>query len=78
MHLAYLHKKVAPLLAVIGKQTALLGLLGNGQVSHAVGIDAPLEITEVGFRQELVPLAVFLLELPAHEDVLLVQGVPFA
>ncbi|GFH99286.1 hypothetical protein IMSAGC004_01689 [Bacteroidaceae bacterium] len=48
VYLAYLHKEVAPLLAVIREQAALLRLLRDSQVTHAVRVVASLEIAEVG------------------------------
>ena len=48
MHFAYLDQKVAPLLVVEREQAALLRLLRDGQVTHAVRIVTPLEVTEVG------------------------------
>ena len=78
VHLADLHEEVAPLLAVVGEQAALLRLLRDGQVAHAVRVGTPLEVAEIGFGEELAVSSRFSGETFAHEDVLLVQGVPFA
>ena len=78
MHFADLDQKIAPLLVVEREQSALLRLLCDSQVTHAVRVVAPLEVTEVGRREELVFVARLVLELFPDEDVLFVQGISFA
>ena len=78
MYLTNFYEEIAPLLAVVGEQPAFFRFLRDGQVTHAVRVVASLEIAEIGRREELLLLARLVFELLPHEDVLLVQGVPFA
>ena len=78
VYLADLHEEIAPLLAVVGEQAALLRLLRDGQVAKAIRVRTPFEIAEIRCREEL-PVALLLVgELLPDENVLLVDGVPFA
>ena len=78
LHLADFHEEVAPLLAVEGQQLALLGLLGDDEIGHAVGVGASREVAEIGLAEELMLVARLVAELTAHEHVLLVEGIVFA
>ena len=49
LHLSDFHQKISPFLVVEGHQTALLVLLSNGQIGHAVRIFSFVEIAKVGF-----------------------------
>ena len=77
LYLSDFHQKISPLLAVERHQTALLVLLSNGQIGHAVRIFSSVEIVEIGLRKELMPLTTLILELFSGKDVLLVQGIAF-
>ena len=78
LHLADFHEEVAPLLAVEGQQLALLGLLGDDEIGHAVGVGASREVAEIGLAEKLVLVARLVAELTVHEHVLLVEGIAFA
>ena len=49
LHLSDFHQKISPFLVVERHQTALLVLLRNGQIGHAVRIFSSVEIAKVGF-----------------------------
>ena len=49
LYLSDFHQKISPFLVVERHQTALLVLLRNGQIGHAVRIFSSVEIAEVGF-----------------------------
>ena len=72
-----LHHKVTPFLAVKREDSAFLILLGDNQISLAIGIGTSIEILEVRLRQELMVVIALILELFAHEDILLMNGIAF-
>ena len=78
MHLADFHEEIAPLLVVERVQAALFRLLRDGQVAKAVRVGTPFEVAEIRRRQELLPVSRFACKLFPDEDILLVDGVPFA
>ena len=78
VYFADLHEEIAPLLAVIREQAAFLRLLRDGQVTKAVRVRTSLEIAEIRGREEL-PVALRLICEPlSHENILLVESIPFA
>ena len=73
--LADLHHEVPPLAGVVGEELAALALLRDHQVGEGVGVLPAREIAEIAVGEELPEAPLRILEPPAAENVLLVQGV---
>ena len=76
--LADLHHEVPPLAGVVGEELAALALLRDDEVGEGVGVLPAREIAEIAVGEELPGAPLRILEPPAAEDVLLVQGVSLA
>ena len=78
VYLADFHKEVTPFLVVEREKTAFLSLLRDGQVTKAVRVLAATEITEVRRREKFSFAVRFIRKAFPDENILFVNGVPFA
>ena len=67
--------EVPPLAGVVGEELAALALLRDHEAGQGIGILPALEVAEITVGEELPGASLRMLEPPAAEYVLLVQGV---